>query len=102
MRPLADTIREDLALLERSFERTRRSGQVEWDTVLSATEHIRREVGLFEGTLVSVLRTFGKSWAEIGEELGVSRQAAWERFHHAVDEAQAKATESYLDEEVSS
>jgi hypothetical protein len=101
-RPPTDTIRDELALLERSFESTRRTGQVEWDKVLSSTERIRKEVALLEGDLVNVLRTFGKSWTEIGEELGISRQAAWERFHHAVKEAQARTTDSGYEEEPSS
>ena len=29
---------------------------------------------------VQLARADGRSWAEIGESLGVSRQAAWERF----------------------
>lgn len=99
--PFTTTIRDQLVLLDSSFERTQRDGQVEWNTVLSATERIRKEVSLFEGALVSVLRTFGKSWAEIGEEMGISRQAAWERFHGAVDEAQVREVEAF-DEEGSS
>jgi len=31
--------------------------------------------------MVDVLRTRGVSWEKIGEALGVSRQAAWDRFH---------------------
>ena len=40
-------------------------------------------VGAVEDTLrkhVQLLRSRGVSWARIGEALGVSRQAAWERF----------------------
>jgi ATP-dependent Clp protease ATP-binding subunit ClpX len=32
------------------------------------------------GELIHEIRTRGVSWARIGEALGVSRQAAWERF----------------------
>jgi hypothetical protein len=31
-------------------------------------------------TQVDILRKRGISWAQIGEALGISRQAAWERF----------------------
>lgn len=31
-------------------------------------------------TQVEVLRKRGVSWAQVGEALGISRQAAWERF----------------------
>ena len=34
----------------------------------------------FAGEWVELLRTRNISWAEIGKALGVSRQAAWERF----------------------
>lgn len=32
--------------------------------------------------VVAALRARGRSWAYIGDLLGVSRQAVWERFHH--------------------
>ena len=35
---------------------------------------------LFASEWVSMMRDRGVSWAEIGRALGVSRQAAWERF----------------------
>jgi hypothetical protein len=38
-------------------------------------------------TSVGVLRSRKASWAKIGRSLGVSRQAAWERFHRNYDEA---------------
>ena len=47
---------------------------------LAPTEHtmeaIRRELR----TKVDILRNRGVSWETIGSALGVSRQAAWERF----------------------
>jgi ATP-dependent Clp protease ATP-binding subunit ClpX len=38
-------------------------------------------------TSVGVLRSRKASWAKIGRSLGVSWQAAWERFHRNFDEA---------------
>ena len=38
-------------------------------------------------TSVGVLRSRKASWAKIGRSLGVSRQAAWERFHRNYEEA---------------
>jgi len=35
---------------------------------------------------VACARDEGWSWARIGRTLGVSRQAAWERFHHHIEE----------------
>ena len=37
-------------------------------------------------TSVGVLRSRKASWAKIGRSLGVSRQAAWERFHRNYEE----------------
>ncbi len=42
-------------------------------------------------TSVGVLRSRKTSWAKIGRSLGVSRQAAWERFHRNYEEAPALA-----------
>lgn len=36
--------------------------------------------------LVSTARRSGKSWTEIGAALGVSKQAAWERFARSGEE----------------
>jgi hypothetical protein len=42
---------------------------------------------------VGLIRARNISWAQIGKALGVSRQAAWERFaaHHRGDETASKA-----------
>lgn len=44
--------------------------------------------------MVSDRRHAGWSWAKISEELGVSRQAAWERFHKEVSDGSADQKES--------
>jgi hypothetical protein len=31
---------------------------------------------------VTIMRSFGHTWEEIGQVLGVSRQAAWEKYRH--------------------
>ncbi|MEO5663162.1 MAG: hypothetical protein ABIR39_07750 [Nocardioides sp.] len=41
------------------------------------------QVGSFLADWVQLARDRGLSWAEIGQALGVSRQAAWERFAKA-------------------
>lgn len=48
---------------------------------------------------VAILRERRASWREIGEALGISRQAAWQRFHGSVDERTggAKALRSTRD-----
>jgi hypothetical protein len=44
--------------------------------VASVTKNVDRR---FKSTVME-LRRRGNSWAKIGEALGISRQAAWERF----------------------
>jgi hypothetical protein len=46
--------------------------------VMLAYGRARVEDKMFE--VVRVCRNSGKSWTQIGEVLGVSKQAAWERF----------------------
>lgn len=41
---------------------------------------LARAVDKLQRHLVAQARDAGRTWAEIGEALGVSRQAAWERF----------------------
>ncbi|MGO4257122.1 AsnC family protein [Marmoricola sp. RAF53] len=62
-----------------------------WET-MSDTEMLSRlplismtsdQVGKFLRDWVALIRARGISWAEIGKALGVSRQAAWERFSEA-------------------
>ncbi len=59
-----------------------------WDSL--DEEHLLRSLAPSEATVeavrevlqtqVDALRKRGMSWAQIGEALGISRQAAWERF----------------------
>jgi hypothetical protein len=42
----------------------------------------------YELTVVRALRIAGASWEDIGEALGVSRQAAWERFGGRLPDSQ--------------
>ena len=41
---------------------------------------LSRAVDKLQRHLVSEARGAGRTWTEIGEALGISRQAAWERF----------------------
>lgn len=43
-------------------------------------ELVRQNVGNIQQMIVDVLRSRKVSWAEIGDSLGVSRQAVWQRF----------------------
>lgn len=50
--------------------------------VLRLMKTTRDDLALLEYTVVQMLRDGGASWEDIGEELGISRQAASERFAH--------------------
>ena len=46
---------------------------------------LARAVGKLQRDLVRRARDGGRTWTEIGEALGVSRQAAWERYSSPPD-----------------
>lgn len=50
------------------------------------------QVGSFLGHWVRLARERGLSWTEIGQALGVSRQAAWERFSRNRDVKETRST----------
>ena len=54
-------------------------------TTLTAIQQVRQACDLTELRTVRYARKAGLSWAEIATALGVTRQAAWERWHE-VDE----------------
>jgi hypothetical protein len=62
----------------------------DWSTgavwsAMGALGAARAAEGRAERVLVDVLREAGKTWADIGDLLGVSRQAAWQRFGSGAD-----------------
>ncbi|MCP1411921.1 hypothetical protein [Paenarthrobacter sp. A20] len=58
-------------------------------TTLTAIQQVRQACDLTELRTVRYARKAGLSWAEIATALGVTRQAAWERWHE-VDETLPK------------
>lgn len=56
----------------------------DWEAVplegLCESAGLARAVDKLQRHLVGRARDEGRTWTEIGEALGVSRQAAWERF----------------------
>jgi hypothetical protein len=48
--------------------------------MLVALAYLRARVDDKMTEVVGVCRTTGKSWTQIGQALGISKQAAWERF----------------------
>ena len=64
-----------------------------WDTAtgdgdpleaLGATRALRAHLSTWEASLVKEAVAEGATWETIGTSVGVSRQAAWDRFHHDV------------------
>ena len=47
---------------------------------LCHSARVSRALDKVQRELVGRARASGRSWTEIGESLGISRQAAWERF----------------------
>jgi hypothetical protein len=52
---------------------------------VARVEPVYRDVAAAQALYVEILRERGVSWAEIGQSLGVSRQAAWKRFAKGPD-----------------
>jgi hypothetical protein len=51
---------------------------------LGATRALRAHLSTWEAQLVKDAMAEGATWETIGSSVGVSRQAAWDRFHHEV------------------
>src|SRR6266480_5412502 len=51
---------------------------------LGATRALRAHLSTWEAQLVKEAIAEGATWETIGTSVGVSRQAAWDRFHHEV------------------
>ena len=61
----------------RAYARRVADGDVEALTLMT---DLAAEIDTAIGQAVKGLRAFGYSWAEIGSRLGVTRQAAWQRW----------------------
>lgn len=79
-------------LFRKSLPETEPQARTPWD-VLNDEELLRQlpkvakardDVENHLRVWVGAARNRKISWASIGESLGMSRQSAWERFHHAV------------------
>src|SRR4051794_3416823 len=51
---------------------------------LGATRALKAQLPTWEAQLVKEAVADGATWETIGDSVGVSRQAAWDRFHHEV------------------
>jgi hypothetical protein len=61
----------------RAYARRVATGDVEALTLMAG---LAGEIDTAIGQAVTGLRAFGYSWAEIGSRLGITRQAAWQRW----------------------
>lgn len=52
------------------------------ETLLAAVGELRIAVDAMESRAVHACRKFGMSWEAIGQELGITKQAAHNRWHH--------------------
>ena len=48
--------------------------------LVAGAEPVFQDIAGYQALNVEILRERGVSWAQIGQTLGVSRQAAWKRF----------------------
>jgi hypothetical protein len=64
--------------------------------VLRAVGTYQRYLTAVEGRAVKAARAMGRSWEDIGQALGISRQAAWERFGPRVGRSPAAAARAGL------
>jgi len=62
---------------------------------LGATRAVRAHLSEWESRLAAEAIASGHTWESIGQTLGMSRQAAWDRFHDGVS-ATRKAYERKL------
>ena len=74
--------REVPALLMQSWEAATGDGPPL--EALGATRALKAQLPTWEAQLVKEAIADGATWETIGDSVGVSRQAAWDRFHHEV------------------
>lgn len=80
-----DTERQDMMEVFERLSGFLDTGAIDFGTTETAlgdiatiTEYLRS----YEKILVAWQRERGKSWAEIGEALGMTKQAAWEKYRN--------------------
>src|SRR5437764_6837484 len=74
--------REVAPLLRQAWETA--TGDGDPLEALGATRALKAQLPIWEAQLVKEAIAEGATWETIGDSVGVSRQAAWDRFHHEV------------------
>src|SRR5947209_11473058 len=80
--PNSGRTREVPPLLKQAWETA--TGNTDPLEALGATRALKAQLPTWEAQLVKEAVADGATWETIGESVGVSRQAAWDRFHHEV------------------
>jgi hypothetical protein len=80
--PTSHLSREVPSLLNQAWETA--TGQGDPLEALGATRALKVQLPIWEAQLVKEAIAEGATWETIGDSVGVSRQAAWDRFHHEV------------------
>jgi len=80
--PISSRTREVPALLRQAWETA--TGNGDPLEALGATRALGAQLPTWEAQLVKEAIAEGATWETIGASVGVSRQAAWDRFHHEV------------------
>jgi hypothetical protein len=80
--PTSTPTREVPPLLAQAWETATSDGDPL--EALGATRALRAHLSTWEAQLVKEAVADGATWETIGTSVGVSRQAAWDRFHHEV------------------
>src|SRR2546423_5055379 len=80
--PKSSRTREVPPLLSQAWETA--TGDGDPLEALGATRALKAQLPTWEAQLVKEAITEGATWETIGDSVGVSRQAAWDRFHHEV------------------
>src|SRR3954468_7567699 len=75
-------VREAPPLLRQAWETA--TGDGDPLEALGATRALKAQLPTWEAQLVKEAVADGATWETIGDSVGVSRQAAWDRFHHEV------------------
>ena|SRR5438270_11298517 len=79
-----DARRQVPELMAQAWEKA--IGEADPLVALGATRALRAHLSTWETTLVEEAVAAGATWGAVGESVGVSRQAAWDRFHQDVHE----------------
>src|SRR5437763_3740517 len=80
--PNSSRTREVPPLLRQAWETA--TGNGDPLEALGATRALKVQLPTWEAQLVKEAIAEGATWETIGDSVGVSRQAAWDRFHHEV------------------